>query len=240
MTSKAPLIAILACVVLAAGFYFLAWQPKAEEQTALEDETAQLEDEAQRLRNEIAALEEIKANEVEIRAAITKLEEYIPEGPAQPAVVRQLQDAADEAGVAIESMSFGEPERVEGAPETGEPGTVLARIESSFDLDGGYFQIVDFLRRIEVDVPRAVLVRDLSLSGGDEYPALSGSWSGDLFAIVPTGEALEPGEGDAADGADGGDGGEDSGGDGGDDGDADDDGDAPEIDDDEELQEAAG
>ncbi len=233
MIAKAPYLAIAACVLLAAAFFFLAWQPKDDEQTALEDETAQLEREASSLRNEIAALEEIKANEVEIRATIAKIGEYVPEGPAQGEVMRQLQDAADAAGVTVESMQFGEPQRVEEAPDTGEPGTVLASIDSSFNLEGEYFQIVDFMRRIEVDVPRAVLIRQLSLSeGGEEgFPTLSGSWSGDLFAVVPTSEALEPGEGDVDDDAEGEDGnGDDAEGDDG----------LDEADPDEELQEAAG
>lgn len=241
MTAKAPLIAAAACVLLAAGFYFLAWQPKDDEQTALEDERGELERQATSLRNEIAALEEIKANETEIRATIAKLGEYIPEGPAQAEVMRQLQGAADDAGVTVASMQFGEPQQVEGAPDTGEPGTVLAKIESSFTLTGEYFKIVDFFRRIEVKVPRAVLVRQLSLSEGDDegFPTLSGSWSGDLFAVVPTSEALEPGEGEAAEGADGDSGSQGEGGDaepgseneGGSDG---------EADPDDELQEAAG
>lgn len=239
MIAKAPYLAIAACVLLAAAFYFLAWQPKDDEQTALEDETAELERQASSLRNEIAALEEIKANEVQIRATIAKIGEYVPEGPAQAEVMRQLQDAADAAGVTVESMQFGEPQRVEGAPDTGEPGTVLASIDSSFDLEGEYFQIVDFMRRIEVDVPRAVLIQQLSLSeGGEEgFPTLAGSWNGDLFGLVPTGEALAPGEGDVDDDpAEG----EDGNGDEaeGDDGEGDDG--LDEADPDEELQEAAG
>lgn len=232
MIAKAPYLAIAACVLLAAAFFFLAWQPKDDEQTALEDETAQLEREASSLRNEIAALEEIKANEVEIRATIAKIGEYVPEGPAQGEVMRQLQDAADAAGVTVESMQFGEPQRVEEAPDTGEPGTVLASIDSSFNLEGEYFQIVDFMRRIEVDVPRAVLIQQLSLGeGGDEgFPTLSGSWSGDLFTVVPTSEALEPGEGDVDD--------DPAEGEDGDDAEGDDD--LDEVDPDEELQEAAG
>lgn len=232
MTAKAPMLAIAACVLLAAGFYFLAYKPADEEQTELESETADLESQASSLRNEIAALTEIKNNEVEIRSALSTLEEYVPEGPAQSSVVRQLQQAADDAGVTIESMQFGEPERVEDAPESGEPGMVLARITSSVQLDGGYFQIVDFLRRIEVDVPRAVLMTQLSLGEGEDgLPQLTGSWAGDLFALVPVAETVEPGEGDADAEADG---------EGGDPEDGDDDAEgAPDADDD-ELEEAAG
>ena len=232
MIAKAPIFAAVACLVLAVGFYFLAWKPKDDEQTALENETAELEDEASRLRNELAALEQIRDNQAQIRATLDTLRTYIPEGPAQPTAVRQLQQAADDAGVEIASMQFGAPEVVQGAPETGDPNTVVASINASVSLEGRYFQIADFMRRVEAEVPRAVLVSQLGLGeGGDEgFPTLAGDWTGDLFAIVPTDQAQ-----DAGDGGSGSPGGAGDGSDGADNGG----GDLPEGEDD-ELQEAAG
>jgi Tfp pilus assembly protein PilO len=232
VTAKAPIFAAVACLVLAVGFYFLAWKPKDDEQTALENETAELEDEASRLRNELAALEQIRDNQAQIRATLDTLRPYIPEGPAQPTAVRQLQQAADDAGVEIASMQFGQPEVVQGAPETGDPNTVVASINASVSLEGRYFQIADFMRRVEAEVPRAVLVSQLGLGeGGNEgFPTLAGDWTGDLFAIVPTDQAQ-----DAGDGGSGSPGGAGDGSDGADNGG----GDLPEGGDD-ELQEAAG
>lgn len=237
MTAKAPLLAILACVLLGVGFYFLAWQPKDDQQTAFEDETAELNDEASRLRNEVAALEQIRDNEAEVRATVDKLRQYVPEGPDQPTAVAQLQQAADAAGVEIASMQFSEPQALEGAPDTGDANTVVAAINASVSLEGGYFQMVDFMRRVEVEIPRAVLVRQLSLGeGGDAgFPTLAGTWSGDLFTIVPAAQAQDGSGGGSGD-SQGGDGGSgDGGGDqqgGGGEG-------QPQGNDD-ELQEAAG
>lgn len=256
MTSKAPIIALVGCLLLGLGFYFLAWKPKDEQQTSLENEAADLEDEASRLRNEIAALEQIRDNEAQIRATVDRLRQYVPEGPAQPTAVRQLQQAADNAGVEIISMQFGEPEVLQGAPDPGEPQTVVASINASVNLEGGYFQITDFMRRIETEVPRAVLVSQLSLGEGEEgFPELSGQWSGNLFSIVPAtkaqsgdggsgdGSGSGQGSGDGGSGSGSGDGSGDSGGDGGDQnggGDNQEGGsDLPEGGDD-ELQEAAG
>ena len=146
--------------------------------------------------------------------------------------MRQLQQAADDAGVEIASMQFGAPEVVQGAPETGDPNTVVASINASVSLEGRYFQIADFMRRVEAEVPRAVLVSQLGLGeGGEEgFPTLAGDWTGDLFAIVPTDQAQ-----DAGDGGSGGSSGAGDGSDGADNGG----GDLPEGEDD-ELQEAAG
>lgn len=181
------LIGVLVALVLGVAFYFLLYQPKADEQELLEQETAQLEQQQQQLRNQIEQLERIQANEVEIRAALARLEEFIPSGPAQPTVIRQFQLTADAAGVEIESVSFEPPAPVAGAPATGEPDTALAQIPLAMVLRGGYFQMVDFFRRLEVDVPRAALVTSIAVAedAEDEFPTLATTWGGNLFAVVP-------------------------------------------------------
>jgi Tfp pilus assembly protein PilO len=178
-------------LLLTVAFWFLLYSPKQQEQADLESEIADLETSQARLRNEIRQLEEIEANELQIRAALARLEDYIPTGTAQPAAIRQLQTSADAAGVAIISVTFGSPSAVPDAPDTGEAGTTLAAIPLTAVVEGGYFQKVDFLRRLEVDVPRAILVENISMGqGGPGFPTLSTTLSGQLFAIVPV--ATEP------------------------------------------------
>lgn len=200
MRSKAPIIAGLLAVALAVGFWYLLYQPKVEEREEIEAETAELENRASQLRSEIAYLREIEANVLEYEAKLARLDDYIPRDVNQPAALRQFQSAADEAGVEIDNVSFGNPVRVEDAPDTGEPDTTLASIDISMTLAGGYFQLVDWMRRLEVEVNRALLVDSVNLSeSGDGFPELSGSWSGQMFAVVDVAAAGEPGEGDAPD-----------------------------------------
>jgi hypothetical protein len=68
----------------------------------------------------------------------------------------------------------------------GQADTVLAGVEVAMNVEGGYFQVVDFFRRIEVDVPRAVLMSALGISEAqDEFPLLSTNWNGQLFTVIP-------------------------------------------------------
>ena len=197
---RAPLLAAGVCVLGAIAFWFLAWQPMSEEREALDDERADLEQEASRLRNEIAALEDLKAQEAQLRYAFERHDDFLPVGLEQPAVVAELQEVADGAGVELEQMQFGDPARVDldgddedGAPDVGEPGHVLASIQVALSLDGRYAELTDLLRRLEVEMDRALLVESLSLgSGSDGFPDLSASLSGQLFALVPTDEAADP------------------------------------------------
>lgn len=186
MSRRSPLLGLLACLLIGVLFYFLAYQPKTVEQEAVEAETAQLVTQAQTLRNDIARLEDIKANQVAIRTQLTRLSELIPDGTAQPAVVRELQLAADAAGVEIDSISFAPPVPLVEAPPTGDESTVLASIPVTVVVRGGYYQAVDLFRRVEVDTDRALLVRAFQMvEGEDAFPELAMTWQGDLFTVVP-------------------------------------------------------
>lgn len=186
MRNRAPLIGVLAVLLLGVAFYFLAYQPRNEDLEAVRVETAELEAERSTLTNEIRRLREIESREVEFRAALARLEEYIPTGIAQSSLIHHLQLSADQSGVTVDAVTFGAPAPAEEAPPTGTPGTVLGAIPVSVTVEGGYFQMVDFLRRVEVDVPRAVLIETLSVvEGEDEFPQLSTTWNGQLFALIP-------------------------------------------------------
>lgn len=195
MRYRAPLIGLTVIVLASVLFFFLLWQPRQRDLEEVREETARLETERTSLENELRRLEEIQEREVEFRAALARLEEFIPTGVAQATAVRQFQEVADDAGVTIATVSFATPTPLEEAPPTGTPGTELARIGVSMTLEGGYFQAVDFLRRLEVDVPRAALVQDLSMAEGPEgFPELTATWSGELFAVVAIPEVEDPEE----------------------------------------------
>lgn len=186
MRNRAPLFGVLAALLLGIAFYFLAYQPRNEDLEAVRAETAELESQRSTLTNEIRRLREIESREVEFRAALARLEEYIPTGIAQSSLIHHLQLSADQSGVTVDTVTFGAPEPAEEAPPTGTPETVLGSIPVSVTVEGGYFQMVDFLRRVEVDVPRAVLIETLSVvEGEDKFPQLSTTWNGQLFAIIP-------------------------------------------------------
>lgn len=186
-TYRSPLIALAAAVVAAVAFYFLLYAPRNDDLAAVVAETGDLESQRAMLDTELRRLRDIQAREPEYRAALARLEELVPSGPAQPTVVRQFQQAADDAGVTIASVSFSEPTPVVGAPPSGEPGMVLGAMTVTMDVHGGYFQVVDLLRRLELEVPRAILMRSLTMGEETEagLPTLVSTWSGELFALVP-------------------------------------------------------
>lgn len=208
MRFNAPVIGVLVALLLTVAFWFLLYKPADERQAAVEAETAELEQRESALRAQIAQLRDIESRQVEIRAALARLEEFIPSGPAQPTVIRQFQRAADASGTEIATIGFAEPTvptTAAGAPpsDTGEPGTILAEIPLNMTVQGGYFQLVDFFRRLEVEVPRAVLVESLNVAESAEegFPTLSADWTGQLFAVVPASDLTDVQAGVPAPGA---------------------------------------
>jgi Tfp pilus assembly protein PilO len=191
---RAPIAGLVAALLLTVAFWFLLYKPKADEQSVLEQETADLQGQQVTLRAEVAQLRDIKKRQVEIRAQLARLRQYIPDGPAQPQVIRQLQVSGDRAGVDIISVAFGEPlvpvsEVDEAATplDTGDEGMILANIPVTMVIEGGYFQAVDFFRRLEVDVPRALLVQNLAIAEAEDgFPTMTTTWGGQLFTVVPT------------------------------------------------------
>lgn len=184
--NRAPLFGLLAAVLLGFAFFFFLYSPASDRQAELQAETATLESQEQALRSQIAALEQIRSREPEIRAQLARLQQLIPDGPAQPTAIRELQISADLAGVEITAVTFGTPIVVDGAPPTGTPGTTLASVPVSVVVEGGYFQAVDFFRRLEVDVPRAILLQSLSAAASaEDFPELTSTVTGQLFTVVP-------------------------------------------------------
>jgi Pilus assembly protein, PilO len=127
------------------------------------------EAESQTLRDEIKALEALQANAPALREEARKAAAEFPPTPALSSLVSALQDAADQAGVELESVAPSPPQASKLQPG-------LAEITTQLKVNGGYFEIEDFLTRLEALVmgtkpngrvgPRSLLVHSVALSAG--------------------------------------------------------------------------
>jgi Tfp pilus assembly protein PilO len=133
--------------------------------------------ESQSLRDQIEALEALKPKEAELKAQAEQARAEFPATPALPGLVDALQDAASQSGVDLGTV----------APATPEASTVnptLAEITTTVAVNGGYFEIQDFLVRLENLVkgsdpsrvaPRSVLVESVNLTAGTDEQATGDS-----------------------------------------------------------------
>lgn len=199
MTRQAALLTGLAAVLVLVLFWFFLFQPRNDEIAELREQTdAAIAQQAQ-LEQEIARLEAVRAEAPEIEAALATAEGIVPRELALPSALRQLQLAADDAGVSLDTIAPGRPAAVAGeVPD-------LAEITIAVTLSGSYFQIVDFLRRVEdpTILPRGIEWSSSLLSVQD-HPTLSVVLTGEMYAVLPapapatTEEAVAPEETPAA------------------------------------------
>lgn len=197
MTRQAKLLAGLGAVLVLVLYWLFLYKPQNEELTRVRDEIAAVEAEQAAARQTLERLRDVRARAPEIEARMVAAESVVPASTALPAALRQFQVAADDAGATLVTVAPGRPTAVAGDTSG------LAELSLSMQVQGTYFQLVDVLRRLEDPLisPRGV-VWDLMDVAVEEYPTLTMTLGGRMFAMLP--ELVAAPEGEAAAATDGG------------------------------------
>jgi hypothetical protein len=171
--------AVAAVLVVVAAFLLLIRPQRDAAARARADEHGAVAD-SQSLQNQIRALEALKANAASLQAQAKQARGQFPATPDLPDLVDALQDVAKESGVDLAQVS-------PAAPKTSPIGPELAVIDTSLTVTGGYFQVEDFLSRLENLIkgadpvrvpPRSMLVRSVILGSGAAAGAASAGTAG--------------------------------------------------------------
>jgi len=180
-------VAAIVLLVVVTALVLVRPQRDAASQANADERIAKAE--SQSLRDEIKALEALQANEPALREEARKAAAEFPPTPALSSLVDALQDAADQAGVELESVA---PSPAKASKL--QPG--LAEITTQLTVKGGYFEVQDFLARLEDLVkgtdpagpvsPRSLLINSVALSAG------GGTGSGTAAAPAATGTVAAP------------------------------------------------
>lgn len=179
MNRPAALLAALGVVLLLVVFYLFLWKPKADEIARIEGEIEATITQQATTQARIRQLEEVRANAPGLEAALARTESIVPSDAGLPGAVRQLQLAADDSGVTLVAIEPGKPQVAD------EQIAGLARIDMSVQITGGYYQVVDFLRRVEDPslTPRGLAWGRASVGYEEStYPELAVSLAGSMFA----------------------------------------------------------
>lgn len=187
------LLIALGAVAVVVLFVMLVVQPQREALAEVEDQIAAEQQQQAMLTAEIERLRLVREDAPGLEAELAAAEAIVPRDPGLPGALRQLQLAGDESGLVLRSISTSRPVDL-GVGEDG-----LSAIDVSVQLSGGYFQIVDFLRRVEDPriTPRGLIWNSANMSRG-EYPELNVALNGRLYAVIETPPPPEP-EPDPAD-----------------------------------------
>lgn len=190
---RVPAAGAVAGLLLVAAYFVGLHQPRSAEIADVKADVEQLRAQQVPLQRDIKGLEEVAGRQAELEDALQLLEQLIPAGLAQSTLLVELQSAAAGAGVGLVSVTFGDPEVPKGAPESGVPGVVLVAMPVTVMVDGRFLAIAELLRRVEVDVDRAVLVGTVALTEAEAgFPQLRATWSGQAYALIAADDPLLP------------------------------------------------
>jgi len=188
MNRKVLLFAAGGAIALLVVWFVLLWSPQGARledagtrRDAAESTNSQLELRLERLRD-------LRERRPQLQADLDALETAIPESPELDTFLLDTDAAAERAGVDITSVSPAKPTPSEAeataattttttAPAAGAAGAAGADVGAtaasspsaitvSLEAAGGYFQVLDFLNRLD-DLPRVVVVDSLSLTSAE-------------------------------------------------------------------------
>ena len=201
MTRRNMLIAGAVAGAVLVLWYLLLWSPRQAELSDAKARRETAEAKQAELATRVARLKASQKDEPLKRAQVESLRTTIPDDPNLAAFILDTNDAAAKAGIDFISVAPSEPApavaggvtgtaTIAAAPVTGVPpvagGLPPAEVKLLLQVTGGYFQVLDFLNRMN-DLPRLVVTDALNI-GSDEKAKLTVGITARMFVrSVPAG-----------------------------------------------------
>jgi len=178
MSRRGPIIVLAISVVLAILLFFFLVMPKMREVSRTEESVEQARAQELSLRAELARLQGVRENAQQIRRQVARFRRAVPPVADLPGLINALQDAADVSDVEFFSVSPGTPVAF--------PTVAASEIPAEVQVIGGFFQVDEFLFRLET-MNRAAKVISVSVGPGpDSLPQIQVSMSVEFYTTDPT------------------------------------------------------
>ena len=156
-------------VVLVLLWYLVLFAPTSSDLDDTRGQVAQAQSQRQQLEDEIRQLKELSRNAAQQQATLRTLRAAVPPTPDLASFILQANDIATAAGIDWLSIAPTPPT----ASAAGGPAGTIAL---SMQVDGGFFEVLDYLNRLE-SMERLVLVDtiDVSAAGAGTGATSSGA-----------------------------------------------------------------
>jgi Tfp pilus assembly protein PilO len=158
MNRRAVIFGALAVIGIVALWWVFVFSPMGDDLDEARADLEAAERKGQTLAAERNQLQDLQDRSPEIEAQLATLSAAIPESPNQADFISGLNDIADESGITWQSVTMQEPTQT----TPGEPPTIGVAIS----IEGGFFQALDYLNRLE-DLDRLVVVDSVTVNSQD-------------------------------------------------------------------------
>lgn len=194
-------------VVLLVVWYFLLFAPTSNDLSDTREKVSAAQHQTQELENTVRRLKELSRNAPQQEADLRALRAAIPPTPDLGEFILQANEIASASGIDWLSIS--------PAPPVANTGSANSSIALAIQIDGGFFQLLDYLNRLE-DLDRLVILDAVSVSTGGADTGATGSTGGTgsssssssggapTLSITLTGRMFTQAEAAATDGSTGG------------------------------------
>lgn len=186
MTAKRQwtLMTALVCLLVLIAGYMLLVKPQHSKAASVKSETATTQSQVESLRAQLSRLQEEGRNLASQQAVLAQIVQQLPAQPALPTLLRSLDAAATQTNVDLTNVAPGNPTAFSASPvakaaagtsgttagsstttsKTGSGSAVtgLAQIPVSMSVSGSYFDIEQFLNKLE-GLQRSMVVNTFTI-----------------------------------------------------------------------------
>ncbi len=202
MTRRTMLIAGAVAGAVLVLWYLLLWGPRKADLAEAKERRETAESKRDELATRVDRLRAAQKDEPIKRAQVEALRTTIPDEPNLAAFILDTNDAAAKSGIDFISVAPAEPAPaagVVGAPSASVASTrptaartrtaaspLPAEIKLQLQIKGGYFQVLDFLNRVN-EMSRLVVTDGLTINGDNEAKLTVGVTARMFVRAVPAG-----------------------------------------------------
>lgn len=164
-------------------WYFFLWSPQGGRIDDARERRGAAEQQESELRARLDRLRDQKRNEAATRSQIEVLRVAVPDQPNLAQFILDANDAATRSGIDFLSVSPTPP----AAATTPGAAAGPAEIRLGLNITGGYFQVIDFINRLN-ELPRLVVIDTVSVTAAGQSSDLAVTMQARMFvASVPAG-----------------------------------------------------
>ena len=180
-------VTALVALIVVLVFYFLLWKPTSNKISTENSALAQAQQQLTSLNGQISSLKAFQAELPAAQAEANRLTSAVPVTPELPNFILELNSISQKSGISFISISPAQAiaASVGGTATTTAANSNLYQVEVGLQIGGGYFQVLDFINRLD-HLPRLVMVNSVNLTSSNSAATTQSSTSSTVAATSGT------------------------------------------------------